>query len=140
MNVTLLSAPKPTDNNVYFLVDKFTYKYTPRGVLYRVFGRDTKEEKDVEVNFDVFNAHTQILIWQCVEKHRDRVQEVNDLLDNVRSQGPYGLGFETIDITDNYGRRNNGAILLSHPLLQGWNLINNCSYNFALTKCKKLES
>ena len=139
MNVTLLSASHPTDTTAYFLVDKFVYKYTPRGVLYRVIGLNTKQEKDVEVDFNVFNAHTQILIWQCVEKHRDRVQEVNDLLDNVRSQGPSNLGFETIDITPNYGSRNNGAILLSHPLLDGWNVINNFNYNFALTKVQKLD-
>ena len=139
MNVTLLSAPKPTDNNVYFLVDKFTYKYTPRGVLYRVFGRDTKEEKDVEVNFDVFNAHTQILIWASIEQRRQQVQKVNDLLEAVRSQGPYGLGFSLIEATPNYGARNNGAILLSHPLLQGWNVINNFNHNFALTKVQKLD-
>ena len=139
MNVTLLSSLKPTDTEAYFLVGNFVYKYTQRGVFYRVIGRGTRNEKEVEVDLDIFNANTQILIWECVEKHKIRVKAVNDLLDNVRSQGPYGLGFETIDITDNYGSRNNGAILLSHPLLDGWNLINNCNYNFALTKCKKLD-
>ena len=139
MNVTLLSAPKPTDTTAYFLVGKFVYKYTPRGVFYRVVGLNTKEESDVEVNFDSFTANTQILIWECIEQHQQRVQKVNDLLEAVRNQGPYGLGFERLDITPNYGSRNNGAILLTHPLLQGWNLLNNFNNNFALTKVQKLD-
>ena len=139
MNVTLLKNVKPTDKDVIFLVDKLTYKYTQRGVLYRVFGLNTKEESDVEVEFDVFTKNTQMRIWEAIETHKARVQEVNDLLEAVRRNGPHGLGFDLIEVTQNYGARNNGAILLSHPLLQGWNLLNNYNCNFALTKVQKLE-
>ena len=139
MNVTLLSSLKPTDTETFFLVNKFVYKYTQRGVFYRVIGRGTKEESDVEVNFDIFNSNTQMRIWECVEQHKARVKEVNDLLEAVRRNGPHGLGFDLIEVTQNYGARNNGAILLSHPLLQGWNLLNNYNCNFALTKVQKLD-
>lgn len=139
MNVTLLSASKPTDTTAYFLVNKIVYKYTSRGVLYRVMSRGTKEEQAVEVDFDSFTSNTQIKIWECIEEHRRRVQEVNDLLETVRSQGPYGLGFDLVQVTENYGSRSNGAILLSHPLLDGWNLLNNFNHNFVLCQCKKLD-
>ena len=139
MNVTLLKNRKPTDTEAYFLVGNFVYKYTQRGVLYRVFGNGTKEEDEVEVDFNVFTRNVQMKIWECIEEHRQRVQEVNDLLETVRSQGPYGLGFDLVQVTENYGSRSNGAILLSHPLLDGWNVINNFNYNFALTKVQKLD-
>lgn len=139
MIVTLLDQQNPTDTEAYFLVGKFTYKYTPRGVLYRVANRDTRQETEVEVDFDYFDKATQLKVWEAIETAKKKRQEVIDLLDAVRANGPYGLGFDLIEVTPNYGSRQNGAILLSHPLLGGWNLINNANSNFALTKVQKLD-
>lgn len=139
MNVTLLKT-KPTDTETLFLVNKFVYKYTQRGVFYHVFGHGTRNEVEVEINIEQFDKATQMRIWNIIKEKQDHIEAVNELLSTVRSQGPYGLGFERLDITENYGARNNGAILLTHPLLDGWNLINNSNYNFALTKVQKLDS